>query len=142
MKEIQVLIVGGGPVGLTLAHELERHGIEALLVERNATTTQHAKMDITNGRSMELFRRLGVADELRARAVPADHPMKVTWATGAVGWELASFNYPCVDDARAHIAGSNDGTLPLEPAMRVSQVVLEPALRDLLVDRAQHVRVE
>lgn len=111
-------------------------------MERNATTTQHPKMDITNGRSMELFRRLGVADELRARAVPADHPMKVTWATGAVGWELASFNYPCVDDARAHIAGSNDGTLPLEPAMRVSQVVLEPALRDLLVDRAQHVRVE
>lgn len=85
MKEIQVLIVGGGgPVGLTLAHELERHGIEALLVERNATTTQHPKMDITNGRSMELFRRLGVADELRAGGAcrPSDEGDLGDWCCG------------------------------------------------------------
>jgi len=142
MERAQVLIAGAGPVGLTLAHELERHGVETLLVERNAGTTQHPKMDITNGRSMELFRRLGIADDLRARAVPSDHPMKVTWATGAAGWELASFAYPSVEEARALVAGTNDGTLPLEPAMRVSQVVLEPALRDLLVARADHGRVE
>ncbi len=59
MKKIPVLIAGGGPVGMTLARTLASFGIRCLLVERNASTTRHPKMDITNGRSMELFRRLG-----------------------------------------------------------------------------------
>ena len=63
-EQVPVLIAGGGPVGLTLALTLGRHGVAAILVERNPSTTTHPKMDITNGRSMELFRHLGVADEL------------------------------------------------------------------------------
>jgi 2-polyprenyl-6-methoxyphenol hydroxylase-like FAD-dependent oxidoreductase len=55
MKLVPVLIAGGGPVGMTLACELSRRGIECMLVERNATTTHYPKMDITNARSMELF---------------------------------------------------------------------------------------
>lgn len=137
-----MLVVGAGPVGLTLALELEHHGVDVLLVERNTTTTRHPKMDITNGRSMELYRRLGIADELRKVAISDDHRIKVTWATNAVGWELASFEYPGVAESRATIRERNDGTLPLEPAMRVSQVVLEPALRDLLDTRSRHVRVD
>src|SRR6516162_10196898 len=57
MKLVPVLIAGGGPVGMTLACELSRRRIECMLVERNATTTRYPKMDITNARSMELFRR-------------------------------------------------------------------------------------
>ena len=49
-----VLVAGAGPVGLTLAMELERHGVDVLLVERNTSTTRHPKMDVTNRRSMEL----------------------------------------------------------------------------------------
>ena len=60
MERTPVLIAGGGPVGLMLALELDYHRIDAILVERNPTTTRHPKMDITNGRSMELFRSLGV----------------------------------------------------------------------------------
>ncbi|MBU6529657.1 FAD-dependent monooxygenase [Streptomyces mayonensis] len=142
VETTSVLVVGAGPVGLTLAMELEHHGVEALLVERNLSTTRHPKMDVTNGRSMELYRRLGVADELRKIAIPADHPTSVTWATSAVGWKLASFDYPCVDEMRETIRECNDGTLPLEPWMRVSQVVLEPALREVLEARAKHVRVQ
>ncbi len=56
MKRTQVLIAGGGPVGMTLAHDLARRGVTCMLVERNLTTTRHPKMDITNARSMELFR--------------------------------------------------------------------------------------
>ncbi|MGW0705923.1 FAD-dependent monooxygenase [Streptomyces sp. NPDC002643] len=140
-EETSVLVVGAGPVGLTLAMELERHGVETLVVERNASTTRHPKMDVTNGRSMELYRRLGVADDLRKVAVPADRRTKVMWATNAVGWELASFEYPSVDESRRQARERNDGTQPLEPWMRVSQVVLEPALRDLLADRATRVTV-
>ncbi|WP_433622035.1 FAD-dependent monooxygenase [Nocardia sp. CA-120079] len=136
-----VLVVGAGPVGLTLALELDYHGVECVLVERNSTTTRHPKMDITNCRSMELYRRLGVADDLRKAAIPADTRIKVTWATNAVGWELASFEYPSVAEAYEQINQRNDGTLPLEPSMRVSQVILEPTLRDLIESRAQHATV-
>ena len=47
---------------MTLAVDLAQKGIRSILVERNRTTTAHPKMDITNSRSMELFRRLGLAD--------------------------------------------------------------------------------
>ena len=139
IEQTSVLIAGGGPVGLTLALELQHHGVDAIVVERNPETTRHPKMDITNGRSMELFRRLGVADELRAVAVAEDHPFDVSWVTSLAGWELARFVYPTVEQRRAQIRERNDGTQPLEPAMRVSQVVIEPALKGLLEERAQHI---
>jgi len=141
VEETDVLIAGGGPVGLTLALELEHRGIRALLVERNPTTTRHPKMDVTNGRSMEHFRRLGIAEEMRARAVPGDHPMSVVWCSRAAEWELARFHYDGVDQVRARIRARNDGTLPLEPNMRISQVVLEPVIKDHLERHARHVEV-
>lgn len=142
VEHVPVLIAGAGPVGLTLALELERHGVDALLVERNPATTRHPKMDITNGRSMELFRRLGVSDYLRKIAVPTDHPMVVTWVTKLSRWELHRFTYPSVEDSDAQIRARNDGTLPLEPSMRVSQILLEPALKELCETRMKCIQVQ
>jgi 2-polyprenyl-6-methoxyphenol hydroxylase-like FAD-dependent oxidoreductase len=142
VEHVPVLIAGAGPVGLTLALELEHHGIGALLVERNTSTTRHPKMDITNGRSMELFRRLGVADYLRKVAIPADHDTVVTWVTKLSGWELTRFIYPSVDECDAQIRARNDGTDPLEPSMRVSQIVLEPALKEWHETQSRHIGVE
>ena len=129
MRSVPILIAGGGPVGMTLALALARFGVQAMLVERNRSTTQHPKMDITNVRSMELFRRLGLVEKLRSVAVPEAHCFDVAWVTTMAGYELQRFRYPSVIDKRAEIAGNNDGTQPLEPAMRVSQVVIEPALK-------------
>ena len=129
MKQVPVLIAGGGPVGMTLACELSRRGIGCLLVERNPTTTRHPKMDITNARSMELFRRLGVVDALRAVAVPESSNFDVSWITSLTGHELHRFRYPSVTDWRRLIADRNDGTMPCEPPMRVSQVEIEPVLQ-------------
>ena len=129
MHFLPILIAGGGPVGMTLALALARLGVQAMLVERNPNTTQHPKMDITNVRSMELFRRLGLAETLRAVAVPEAHCFDVAWVTTMAGYELHRFAYPSVIDKRAEIARNNDGSQPLEPAMRVSQVVIEPALK-------------
>ncbi|MBK6885312.1 MAG: FAD-dependent monooxygenase [Tetrasphaera sp.] len=134
-----VLVVGAGPVGLTLALELDRYGVDTLLIDKSLTATRHPKMDITNGRSMEIFRRLGVVDMLRAVAVPEERRMTVSWATGVGGWELARFVYPSVLEQRQDIETVNDGTLSLEPSMRVSQVLLEPVLR-AEADRATHIR--
>ena len=85
MKKTPVLIAGGGPVGMTLARTLASFGVRCLLVERNATTTRHPKMDITNGRSMELFRRLGLVDQLRAVAVAEENNFDVSWITSLTG---------------------------------------------------------
>jgi 2-polyprenyl-6-methoxyphenol hydroxylase-like FAD-dependent oxidoreductase len=132
---VPVLIAGGGPVGLTLALTLARHGVPAMLVERNPSTTTHPKMDITNGRSMELYRQLGIADYLRKVAVPEDHPFDVAWVTKLSGWELARFRYPSVAQCREAIRACTDGTMTLEPPMRVSQAILEPALKEILETR-------
>ncbi len=129
MKSVQVLIAGGGPVGMTLACDLARRGVSCMLVERNATTTQFPKMDITNARSMELFRRLDLADALRAVAVPEDNNFDVSWVTSLTGHELHRFRYPSATEWRRLIREVNDGTMPGEAPMRVSQVEIEPVLR-------------
>ena len=134
MKHVPVLIAGGGPVGMTLARTLAQFGVRSVLVERQSSTTKHPKMDITNGRSMELFRRIGVADKLRGVAVPEENNFDVSWITTlAGGRELHRVRYPSVDGKRAEILGNNDGTQPREPAMRVSQVMIEPVLRDAII---------
>ena len=86
-------------------------------------------MDITNARSMELFRRLGVVDALRAVAVPESSNFDVSWITSLTGHELHRFRYPSVTDWRRLIAERNDGSMPGEPPMRVSQVEIEPVLQ-------------
>jgi 2-polyprenyl-6-methoxyphenol hydroxylase-like FAD-dependent oxidoreductase len=129
MRTVPVLVAGGGPVGMTLALELARLGVASMLVERNATTTRHPKMDITNARSMELFRRLGLDRALRAVAVPETNNFDVAWITTLAGHELHRFRYPSVVEWRARIAECRDGTLPAQPPMRVSQVEIEPVLQ-------------
>lgn len=129
MKQIEVLVAGGGPVGLTLARDLAGRGITCMLVERNRTTTRHPKMDITNARSMELFRRLALADQLRAVAVPESSNFDVSWITSLSGHELHRFRYPSVTEWRRLIRDTKDGSMPGEPPMRVSQVEIEPVLQ-------------
>jgi 2-polyprenyl-6-methoxyphenol hydroxylase-like FAD-dependent oxidoreductase len=132
MDSVPVLVVGGGPVGMTIALDLAERGIRSILIERNFTTTSHPKMDVTNGRSMELFRRVGLVDALRAVAVPEDHPFDVSWVTSLAGSELYRFRYPSVAQQRAKIRATNDGTQSREPAMRVSQVEIEPVLQNAI----------
>jgi 2-polyprenyl-6-methoxyphenol hydroxylase-like FAD-dependent oxidoreductase len=132
---------------MTLALELARHGVPSRVFERAYTTTRHPKMDITNGRSMELFGRLGLADALRAAAVPDTHPLDVAWVTAMAGHELHRFKYAPPAELRARYHAVNDGAQPLEPGMRVSQIVVEPilqaaALAEPLIDARWGMAVE
>ncbi len=139
--DTQILIAGGGPVGLMVALELNKQGVNAILIEKNLTTTKHPKMDITNGRSMELFRRWGVAKKLRDVAVSQDHGFSVIWASNVAGHELARFDYPTPNEYRSTAKAVNDGSRTLEPAMRVSQILIEPCLKDHLESDCPNIDV-
>lgn len=130
--EVPVLIAGGGPVGMTLALNLARYGIRSIVAERNHTTTRHPKMDLTNGRSMELFRRLGIVEKLRDAGVPRENAFDISWVTNLVGEELHRFHYPSAREWAGIIEQQNDGTHPREPGLRVSQIMIEPVLKQAI----------
>jgi FAD-dependent monooxygenase len=125
-----VLIAGGGPIGLTLARVLAHYDVPSILFERNNSTTDWPKMDLTNARSMELFRMLGLADALRAQGVPAHFDQDVLISTGMGSSEiLTKWDLPGVEKFRARIRECNDGSMPLEPYQRMSQAVFERWLK-------------
>ena len=67
-KRYSVLIIGGGPCGLMLAHEPGRRDISVLLIDEKLSTALNPQADANQARTMEHFRRLGFADEVRALA--------------------------------------------------------------------------
>lgn len=129
MQNIPVLIAGGGPVGMTLALNLARYGVRSMLVERNPATTRHPKMDLTNGRSMELFHRLGIDEQLRDAGVPRENAFDILWVTNMVGHALHRFHYPSADEKTQIIRRENDGSHGAQAPLRVSQVEIEPVLK-------------
>ena len=144
---VPVLIAGAGPSGLVLAAELSRHGVASVLVERNEHTTLFPKMDITNGASMELLRRLGVDADLRTVGVGAQHSFDVIFAAGLDGPVHGRWRLPSVDEQRALIAATADGSMPGQPWQRCSQAIFEAMMmdrahRDPLVDVRQGWRLQ
>lgn len=126
LSDDTVVIAGGGPIGLLLARVLSFYGVKSLLFERNKTTTNWPKMDLTNARSMELFKKLALADDLRRQGVPADIDHDVIMSSGLSMEEpLTKWNLPSVDRLRQKILETNDGSQPREPWQRLSQVVFE-----------------
>src|SRR5215470_5810131 len=131
-REVPVLVVGAGPVGSTLALELARHGVPCTVLDRSATTSRHPKMDFVNGRSMELLHRLGLAEQIRALGVPADHPFTFLWLDGFDRPPLSRWTYPSVQQLRYRMAQVNDGSQPAQPYQRVLGSRLEELGRSRL----------
>jgi 2-polyprenyl-6-methoxyphenol hydroxylase-like FAD-dependent oxidoreductase len=59
----QVVIVGAGPTGLSMAAQLTRYGIDFIITEKNEKTTLLSKAVVVQARSMEIFQELGIAEE-------------------------------------------------------------------------------
>jgi len=125
----QVLIAGGGPFGLMLANELGRRGIAVLLVDQNPGTTQNAAANATQARTMEHFRRLGFADEVRALGLPPDFPTDIAYFTRFARHELARFSLPSSRDARQLVTTLSGSWSAAELPHRCNQKFIEPVLR-------------
>jgi putative polyketide hydroxylase len=69
-REVDVLVVGAGPAGLTAAAALRRYGVEVLVLERKARLSAHPRATVVSTRSMELLRSWGLEDEIRAGGIP------------------------------------------------------------------------
>jgi 2-polyprenyl-6-methoxyphenol hydroxylase-like FAD-dependent oxidoreductase len=74
-RRTSVLIVGGGPVGLAMGLLLDRFGIDALVVEKSPTTTDHPKSRGCWVRTMEIFRQWGIEHAIRDRGLQNDSDM-------------------------------------------------------------------
>jgi 2-polyprenyl-6-methoxyphenol hydroxylase-like FAD-dependent oxidoreductase len=125
----QVFIAGGGPFGLTLAIELGRRGIAVVLVDQNPGTTQNAAANATQARTMEHYRRLGFADEVRALGLPPDFPTDIAYFTRFARHELARFSLPSSRDARQIIGTLSGSWSAAELPHRCNQKFIEPVLR-------------
>ncbi len=124
-----VVIAGGGPVGLVLALELGLRGVRCILLNDQPTTARHPKANAVSSRTMEHLRRLGVARRLRARGLDDDHPTDVSYFTRLTGYEIGRLRQPSRAEAmrRARV-GEGDWASP-EPPHRVSQIFLEDELK-------------
>jgi 2-polyprenyl-6-methoxyphenol hydroxylase-like FAD-dependent oxidoreductase len=131
MTDTEVLIAGAGPVGLVLAIDLAQRGISVELIERNDTPRQLPKMERCNARTMEIYRRLGLAEQVRAASKFRDVPMDVFVITSMAGPALVHLKYPSVTEWQKTILESDDCSLPVEPYQLISQYTLEPLLKSV-----------
>lgn len=127
--QAQVLIVGAGPVGLTLAMDLAQRGIDVLVAEtRERGEPPSVKCNHVSARSMEIFRRLGVARALRDTGLPADYPNDVAYRTTFTGEELSRIPIPARKDRYTAKGGPDTWWPTPEPPHRINQIFLEPVL--------------
>ncbi|OQU98704.1 FAD binding domain-containing protein [Cladophialophora immunda] len=132
--ETPILIVGAGPAGIIAALSLAKLGIACTLMERNLETTRYPKMNITNCRTMEMFKRLGIDQKLRQIGVASQYPFDSLFSSGlSEGGEIITkWSMPSPDEWREQIKRLNDGSQPREPYQRCSQAIFEKAFKPLI----------
>lgn len=131
-RRTQVLVIGGGPVGLSTALHLDAQGVDCVLVEKHPSTATHPKASYFNVRTMELLRELGVAEDVYATAMM---PEGVSFYTKICGYKLGALG---IAEARDHVERVIASTA--SPGCVTSQIVLEAILKEH-AERASHVTV-
>ena len=127
--DTQVLVVGGGPVGLSLAMDLAWRGIAVVVAElRHCGEAPSVKCNHVAARTMEMFRRLGVAASIRDAGLPHDYPNDVAYRLTTTGIELARIPIPCRADRYTATDGPDTWWPTPEPPHRINQIYLEPIL--------------
>ncbi len=94
VKEVPVLIVGGGSVGLSVAAELGWRGINCLAIEEGAGLNPHPRANAVANRTMEYYRRWGIDKAITDAGIPPDHPADYYWLSSLHGKQLHRVSLP------------------------------------------------
>jgi len=142
ISEVPVLIVGGGAAGLTMSIMLADLGVESLLVERHPGTALVPKAHILHCRTLEIFREMGIDEEVRTEGCPPENFTHTSWYTSLGGdeaWDrrllksIPSWSYSDLAPYYAQITAS--------PMTNLPQHLLEPLLRRHAEQRSGAARV-
>lgn len=125
-----VAVVGAGPVGMNLCLHLAKFGIRSMLVERESGPRWHPKGNTHNSRTMEHYRRLGLAREMRKLGLPPDHPTDVGYFTTLAGYELARLPMPSEQQKMQQVRHASPTDQIVEPIFRCNQMFVEKFLFD------------
>lgn len=125
----KVVIVGGGPAGLILTIELGRRGVPCLLLEDDEGPPQFPKANATTSRTMEHYRRLGFAAEIRALGLPEDYPQDIAYFTRYTRHELARLRGRSRREAAQAREGADSRWPTPEPLHRGQQMFIEAVLK-------------
>src|SRR5947207_5189309 len=112
-----------------LAIELGRRGIGATVLDQKPGTAFNPQANATQARTMEHYRRLGFADEIRALGMPADFPTDIAYFTRFATHELARFRLPSAREARTLVTTLSGSWSAAELPHRVAQKFVEQVLR-------------
>ena len=94
MKSVPVCIIGGGPVGMSLALNLDALGVKSVIVNREPNVLVQPRGSTQNSRTMEHYRRLGLSAAIRKLGLPHEHATDVVYFTRLDGFEIARLSMP------------------------------------------------
>ncbi|CAB4904225.1 unannotated protein [freshwater metagenome] len=133
--DIDVLVVGSGPTGMTTALALATYGVSVRVVTKQGHLADTPRAHITNQRALEVFRDLEIADELAQHAIPWDLMGDTLFAASLTGQEIARLSTWGTGAER-----SSDYLLASPcPLLDIPQTLVEPILMKNAVERGANV---
>ncbi len=130
-----IIIVGGGPVGMNVAMNLDQLGVRSILINDVRDARNFPKGGTQNCRTMEHYRRHGLARDIRKLGLPYDYPTTVGYFTRVTTWELARIRMPSEAEKAEFVEAAPPTMQTPEPILRCNQMYVETLVLKHLMTR-------